>query len=91
MVQAAMPGSRLEIFDDAGHFPHHTDPDRFARLVTEFVAGTNPATFERDRWRQRLLRGTTPESASPATPAASPPAQGARKVPSPSRPLSALQ
>ena len=26
MVHAAMPGSRLEIFDDAGHFPHHTDP-----------------------------------------------------------------
>jgi len=24
----AMPGSRLEVFEDAAHFPHHTDPAR---------------------------------------------------------------
>ena len=26
LAAAAMPGSRLEIFEEAGHFPHHSDP-----------------------------------------------------------------
>jgi pimeloyl-ACP methyl ester carboxylesterase len=57
MAHAAMPGSRLEIFDDAGHFPHHVEPKRFAEVVTEFVRTTAPARFDGDRWRVRLLRG----------------------------------
>jgi len=27
LAHAAMPGSEFEVFDEAGHFPHHTDPD----------------------------------------------------------------
>ena len=54
-AQDAMSGSRLEIFEGAGHFPHHADPDRFVALVREFVASTRPARYDRDRWR-RLLR-----------------------------------
>jgi pimeloyl-ACP methyl ester carboxylesterase len=54
-AHAAMPGSRLEIFAGAGHFPHHADPDRFVALVREFVASTRPARFDRERWH-RLLR-----------------------------------
>lgn len=50
----AMPGSRLEIFDDAGHFPFHTDPSRFVRLVDEFVSSTRPAQWSREQWRQLL-------------------------------------
>jgi pimeloyl-ACP methyl ester carboxylesterase len=34
----AMPGSRLEIFEDAGHFPHCEQPERFVEVVTEFLA-----------------------------------------------------
>src|SRR5215208_1088737 len=30
-----MPGSRLELFDDAGHFPHLDDPVRFVSLMGE--------------------------------------------------------
>ena len=36
-AHAAMPGSRLEIFEGAGHFPHAEYPERFAEVVTEFV------------------------------------------------------
>ncbi len=50
----AMPGSRLEIFDDAGHFPFHTDPARFVRLIDDFVASTEPARWSREQWRQLL-------------------------------------
>jgi pimeloyl-ACP methyl ester carboxylesterase len=57
VAHAALPGSRLEIFDDAGHFPHHVDPPRFVRVLSEFVARTEPARFDPDHWGDRLRRG----------------------------------
>jgi len=57
LAHAAMPGSELEIFDDAGHFPHHADPDRFAEIVSDFVGRTTPAPFDQEEWRRRLRRG----------------------------------
>jgi pimeloyl-ACP methyl ester carboxylesterase len=57
LAHAAIPGSDLEIFDEAGHFPHHTDPARFASVVRRFVEHTAPASFDREDWRARLLRG----------------------------------
>jgi len=53
----SMPGSRLEIFEDAGHFPHHTDPERFVAVVRAFLEDTVPASFEPRVWRDRLRRG----------------------------------
>jgi pimeloyl-ACP methyl ester carboxylesterase len=57
LAAAAMPGSDLEIFDEAGHFPHHTDPARFVTIVNEFIRDTKPAEFDPDEWRDRLRRG----------------------------------
>jgi pimeloyl-ACP methyl ester carboxylesterase len=37
-VQRAVPDSRLEMFEGAGHFPHLDDPDRFARILRDFMA-----------------------------------------------------
>jgi pimeloyl-ACP methyl ester carboxylesterase len=39
-AQQAMAGSRVEIFQGAGHFPHLDEPERFAALLEEFIAGT---------------------------------------------------
>jgi pimeloyl-ACP methyl ester carboxylesterase len=39
----AMPGSRLEIFEGVGHFPHAEEPERFARVLLDFLATTEPA------------------------------------------------
>jgi pimeloyl-ACP methyl ester carboxylesterase len=39
-AHAAIPGSRLEIFENAGHFPHAEYPERFAEVVTEFIEST---------------------------------------------------
>ena len=36
-------GSRLEIFEGAGHFPHAEYPERFAEVVTAFVDSTAAA------------------------------------------------
>ncbi|MGH2793891.1 MAG: alpha/beta fold hydrolase [Actinomycetota bacterium] len=56
-AKEAMPGSRLEIFEGSGHFPHRDSPDRFAGLLTEFIAGTEPASISVEGIRERL-RGT---------------------------------
>ncbi|SFN25521.1 Pimeloyl-ACP methyl ester carboxylesterase [Pseudonocardia ammonioxydans] len=50
-----LPGSRLEIFDGAGHFPHAEQPRRFAALLREFVDGTEPADGGREAVRRRIL------------------------------------
>jgi len=58
-AHAAMPSSRLSIYAEAGHFPHHTDPDRFLRELRAFIDGTEPATHHPERWRS-LLTGVPP-------------------------------
>jgi pimeloyl-ACP methyl ester carboxylesterase len=50
----AMPGSRLELFPDAGHMPHDDDPDRFARILADFCDSTEPAALSADHWRPLL-------------------------------------
>jgi pimeloyl-ACP methyl ester carboxylesterase len=53
----AIPGSRIEVFEGAGHFPHRSDPERFADLLTDFVEHTVPADVDDDRWRELLRTG----------------------------------
>jgi len=49
-----LPGSRLELFDGAGHFPHIDDPRRFVHLLHEFVTTTEPAHADRHSLRRHL-------------------------------------
>jgi len=59
-----IPGSRLEIFAGAGHFPYLDEPRRFAEVLLEFVATTTPAPVDEKTWRDRLLAGRpSPEAA----------------------------
>jgi pimeloyl-ACP methyl ester carboxylesterase len=60
----AMPGSRLEVFEGAGHFPHHSDPDRFLAVLREFLAETEPAGYDVGRWRRLLRSGGGPRGAA---------------------------
>ncbi|KKL11479.1 hypothetical protein LCGC14_2545400, partial [marine sediment metagenome] len=53
-----MPGSRLEVFREIGHFPHRDDPQRFVKVVSDFIADTEPAWLEQDRLRELMLAGT---------------------------------
>ncbi len=50
-----VPGSRLEVFPNAGHFPHLDDPLRFVRLLTDFMDTTAAAQVDADRLG-KLLR-----------------------------------
>lgn len=70
-IPRAVPGSRVEFFEEAGHFPHLDDPDRFVRALREFIA-SEPAYVEdaavrttRPRRRRRSTGGGA--SRSPAT------------------------
>jgi pimeloyl-ACP methyl ester carboxylesterase len=68
LAHAAMPGSRLEIFPRAGHFPHHADPDRFVAVVEDFLETTEAASHSTRQWRALLRSGPT---AAPTTPSES--------------------
>ncbi len=41
-AQESIPNCRVELFDRAGHFPHLDDPERFADLLSDFIATTEP-------------------------------------------------
>ncbi|MGB8328838.1 MAG: alpha/beta fold hydrolase [Polyangiales bacterium] len=66
-VHAAMPQSRLEVFPDAGHFPHQNEPARFLRVFREFYDSSNPNSHSVDQWRGLLRRGAIagPDPARP--------------------------
>lgn len=53
-AHAAMPKSRLEIFEDCGHFPHFEDPVRFAEVLLDFIATTEPAKVTAEDLRLML-------------------------------------
>jgi pimeloyl-ACP methyl ester carboxylesterase len=59
-AQAQMPGSRLEVFEEAGHFPHLDEPVRFAAVLRDFLEETEPAQFnfsdaDLEMLRERIL------------------------------------
>jgi len=56
-AHAEMPGSRLEILEHAGHFPHLGEPDRFAEILADFIATTEPMEPDPDRLRRLLQDG----------------------------------
>jgi pimeloyl-ACP methyl ester carboxylesterase len=42
-AHAMIAGSRLDIFDGVGHYPHVEAPERFAALLIDFIETTAPA------------------------------------------------
>jgi pimeloyl-ACP methyl ester carboxylesterase len=42
----AIPGSRLEIIEGAGHFPHVEAPERFLEVLIDFLETTAPANVD---------------------------------------------
>jgi pimeloyl-ACP methyl ester carboxylesterase len=56
-AHSAMPGSRLEVFDASGHFPHMDDTTRFVAVLDDFLAGTSPARLDPETLRERILEG----------------------------------
>jgi len=58
-AHAAIPGSRLEIFEGAAHFPHAERPSEFVDVVSDFMTTTS-AGAETTTYRDLLVtHGTT--------------------------------
>jgi hypothetical protein len=52
-----MPGSRLEVFEGSGHFPHMDATYRFVSVLDDFLASTDPAQLDPETLRERILSG----------------------------------
>src|SRR5215216_10339 len=75
-----VPGSRLEVFPDAGHFPHLDGPLRFVRLLIEFVETSEPADDHVGRWKELLRRGADDAASSHGRSAALRPARATTSI-----------
>ena len=49
-----LPHATVEVFDGVGHFPQVEVPERFAAVLKEFCAGSQPAAFDALSWRARM-------------------------------------
>ncbi len=66
---ALAPDARVEVIPNAGHFPHKDHPERFAKILHDFIRTTRPARYSRARLR-RLLRDGRVGPVSPLAPVA---------------------
>jgi len=55
---ATLPGSRIEIFERVGHFPHCEDPERFVRVLADFIESTEPATVTDEQFARAVAAST---------------------------------
>jgi pimeloyl-ACP methyl ester carboxylesterase len=55
-AQELIPNSRFATIPGAAHFPHLERPLELAHALLDFIASTEPASFDDDTW-QELLRG----------------------------------
>jgi pimeloyl-ACP methyl ester carboxylesterase len=53
-AHSMMPGSRLEIFEDGGHFPFNDHPERFVAAMRDFMATTDEADLDEEHVRRLL-------------------------------------
>jgi len=56
-AHAAIPGSRLEVFDGVGHFAHSEEPARFTELLRDFMKKSRPSHVTAEAWRKILATG----------------------------------
>ena len=58
-AHAMLPASRYEEFKGAGHFPHRDDPERFVKILLDFMETTEPAKLSAE-----ILRSVVQEANS---------------------------
>ena len=55
----AIPGSRLEIIEGSGHFPHVEAPERFLEVLIDFLETTTAANVDVAGLQDLLQRRAT--------------------------------
>jgi pimeloyl-ACP methyl ester carboxylesterase len=69
LAQEMAPEATVEVIPNAGHFPHKDHPQRFVKILNDFIRSTDPATYHRGRWRNLLKNGRA-ATATPREPVA---------------------
>ena len=59
-ARAVAPGARIKVVPNAGHFPHKDHPQRFVKLLNDFVRSTRPSAYDVEAWRHTLRSGGDP-------------------------------
>jgi len=59
-AHALVAGSRLELFERAGHFPHLDEPKRFVATLEDWIATTEPSRGDEARFRAAIRRNGAP-------------------------------
>ena len=67
IAHAAMPDSRIDIFEGSGHLPFHDHPERFVDVIERFVDSTAPARHDEDRLGSLMKTGIERETTSMET------------------------
>jgi pimeloyl-ACP methyl ester carboxylesterase len=66
-----VPGTHLEVFEQSGHFPHLTEPDRLARALADWLERTEPVRLDPADLTERLRHPAgAPHHAAAVDPAA---------------------
>ena len=65
IARAVAPGARIEVVPNAGHFPHKDHPQRFVKLLNDFIRSTRPSAYDVEAWRQTLRSGGDPSVGTP--------------------------
>lgn len=64
IAHEAIAGSRLEVFPEAGHFPHCEAPEAFVETVLGFIDSSAPVHLPETDWHSLLRQGTAAGRAS---------------------------
>jgi len=64
------PGATVEVIANAGHFPHKDHPQRFVKILDEFIRTHPAAAYHRGRWRALLRNGRQTPMPAALTPVA---------------------
>ena len=62
IAHEAMPGSRFELIEGAGHFPQVTHPIKVARLLSEFMDETEATEIKAEDMRELVLSRMTEDA-----------------------------
>jgi pimeloyl-ACP methyl ester carboxylesterase len=65
LAREIAPDATVEVIPNSGHFPHKDHPQRFVKILNDFIRSTDPATYDRDRWRDLLEHGPAEALTSP--------------------------
>ena len=57
LARRIAPEATVEVIRNAGHFPHKDHPQRFVKILNDFIRSTEPAAYHRGRWRSLLKNG----------------------------------